>query len=387
MSSQYPGGRIFGLDVMRATAGVMVMLSHTGYLVEQHWPQFPHVPRMDWVGIFFVLSGYLIGHILLEGTAAKGKKLPRFMDFMQRRWLRTLPNYFLFLLLNILLVYLGLAPGMLSHSTAAYAVFMQNFHIPLDLFFWESWSLAVEEWFYLLFPLMVFGLIGWAAIDRQRAYGITCTAFIALPVLARWSIGPHVVNDDTWTLWVHKLVITRLDAPGMGMLAAWIAAQWPRPWRAIRFPAFIIGLAVLLRLGGMHFSDSPGFMLVGYESIYAAAIALLLPLLASWRSAGPLNAPLRGLSLITYSLYLAHLPMLYLFGKYVPHPIAWLCALQFALFTSATVAVATVIYLVWERPFMRLRNPMGRWLRKQFNLPELATNHNTIENASPRLRE
>ncbi|MBK6892203.1 MAG: acyltransferase [Flavobacteriales bacterium] len=159
MSGERVGGRIFGLDVMRAMAGVMVMLAHTSHLVADHWPRFPVVPSIDWVGVFFVLSGYLIGGMLLDASSKPGPAPLRFLDFMQRRWLRTLPNYYLFLLLNILLVSVGAAPGMLGHMTAAYAVFMQNFHLPLDLFFWESWSLAVEEWFYLLFPLIVFGTI------------------------------------------------------------------------------------------------------------------------------------------------------------------------------------------------------------------------------------
>lgn len=71
---------------------------------------------------------------------------------------------------------------MLSHATAAYAVFMQNFHVPLDLFFWESWSLAVEEWFYLLFPLIVFGAIGALALQGRRAYLACLRALLAVPM-------------------------------------------------------------------------------------------------------------------------------------------------------------------------------------------------------------
>ncbi len=357
-----PRNKIFGLDLMRATAGVMVMLSHTSQLVEQHWPRFPNVPRVDWVGLFFVLSGFLIGGILLDGMAAKGSSLLRFVDFMQRRWLRTLPNYFLFLLLNITLVYFSLAPGMLSHATVAYAVFLQNFHLPLDLFFWESWSLAVEEWFYLLFPLIVFGLVGLFAARGTRAYLAACAIFILMPVAARFHVAPHVVDDGSWSLWVHKLVITRLDAPGMGMLAAWAAHRWRERWRTVRWPAFFMGFAGLLLLGGLHFADAPTFMTNGYESLYVLAIALLLPLLSNWRSTGLLDKPMRGLSLITYALYLVHLPMLHLFGALVPDPSPWSCALRYALFVAATIALAGLVFRFWERPFMRLRDPFGRWL-------------------------
>lgn len=357
-----PHEKIFGLDLMRATAGVMVVLSHTGHLVEQHWPRFPQVPYVDWVGLFFVLSGFLIGNILLDGIGAQGSAKLRFADFMQRRWLRTLPNYYLFLLLNIVLVYMGLAPGMLSQATAAYAVFLQNFHVPLDLFFWESWSLAVEEWFYLLFPLIVFGTMGRAGLRGERSFLLACALFIVLPIAARAMVAHHVVDEASHSLWIHKLVVTRLDAPGMGMLAAWAARRWPARWRALRWAAFPVGLAALLYLGGLHYADAPTFMVLGLESGYALSVALLLPLLSTWHRAGPLQAPMRQLSLITYALYLTHLPMLHLFGPYVPNPEASRCALHYALFIIATVALAALIFRCWERPFMRLRNPLGRWL-------------------------
>lgn len=359
--------KIFGLDVMRTAAGVMVLLSHTGHLVEQHWPQFPNVPHVDWVGLFFVLSGFLIGGTLLDSLAQPSPAPLRFADFMQRRWLRTLPNYFLFLLLNIALVHFSLAPGLLTHATPAYAVFMQNFHVPLDLFFWESWSLAVEEWFYLLFPLIAFSLVALAGLRGGRSYLVACALFILLPVAGRFSVMHHVVDDMTRALWVQKMVITRLDAPGMGMLAALIARRFPAQWLHVRWPALLLGLAALLFFSKLHYADAPRFMVIGYESTCALAMALLLPLLSTWRSAGSLNGPMRGLSLITYSLYLVHLPMLYLCGKFVPDGSAWKCALHYGLFIGGCMAVATFVYRCWERPFMRLRDPFGRWLAKHWN--------------------
>jgi peptidoglycan/LPS O-acetylase OafA/YrhL len=367
MVATAPRTKIFGLDLMRATAGVMVMVAHTSLLVEQHWPRFPNIPHVDWVGLFFVLSGFLIGGILLGNLEGGGSVRFRFINFMQRRWLRTLPNYFLFLLLNIVLVYFGLAPGMLSHATAAYAVFMQNFHVPLDLFFWESWSLAVEEWFYLLFPLLVFGAIVLMAVRGERAYLFACGLFLLAPVIGRLLVAGHVVDGITFSLWIKKLVITRLDAPGIGMLAAWAARRWPERWRSMRLPAFIVGLAALLMLSGMRFGDAPAFMTLAFDSTNALAIALMLPLLSGWHSAGWLDKPMRNLSLITYALYLVHLPMLYLFGKFVPDPSAWKCAVHYLLFLGACVALAALIYRFWERPFMALRDPLGRWLHRRFN--------------------
>jgi len=366
MSGERVGGRIFGLDVMRAMAGVMVMLAHTSHLVADHWPRFPVVPSIDWVGVFFVLSGYLIGGMLLDASSKPGPAPLRFLDFMQRRWLRTLPNYYLFLLLNILLVSVGAAPGMLGHMTAAYAVFMQNFHLPLDLFFWESWSLAVEEWFYLLFPLIVFGTIALFGLRGRNAFLLACVLFIVLPVVGRSSVAHHVLEQTTWALWIHKLVITRLDAPGYGMLAAWVARGWPIPWRRVRWPAILLGLYLLLTYCTRGYDAAPRFATFALESLKPFSVALFLPILSGWKNGSVFQRPMRGLSLITYAIYLVHLPMLYLFGHRVPDPVAWKCAMYYALFLGATVTIAALIYRFWERPFMQLRAPLGRWLARHW---------------------
>jgi peptidoglycan/LPS O-acetylase OafA/YrhL len=362
MHDQGPRERIFGLDLMRATAGVMVVLAHTGHLVAEHWPRFPLVPSIDWVGVFFVLSGYLIGGLLLDALHAPGPAALRFTDFMQRRWLRTLPNYYLFLAVNILLVHFGLAPGMLSHATAAYGVFMQNFHLPFDLFFWESWSLAVEEWFYLLFPLIVLVAVALVGMGGKRAFLFACIAFILVPVIARAVIAQHVVDQTTWSLWVRNLVITRLDAPGFGMLAAWAARSWPSWWKGVRWPAFAMGLAIPCTVGAMRYEAGAGFMVHFQLSVAAFGVALLLPLLSTWRSGGRLSRPVRRLSLFTYALYLVHMPMLYLFGDRVPDLVAWKCALHYGVFLAVALSISAAVYLLWERPFMRLRAPAGRWL-------------------------
>lgn len=356
-------GRIFGLDVMRATAGIMVLLSHTSHLVADHWPRFPLVPSIDWVGVFFVLSGYLIGGLLLDAMDKPGPPALRFANFMQRRWLRTLPNYYLFLVLNIALVYFSLAPGLLTAATPAYFLFLQNFHLPLDLFYWESWSLAVEEWFYLLFPLLVLGATAVIGMGGRQAFLWACAAFILFPIAARFAVLPHVVDPGTMALWMDKLVITRLDAPGMGMLAVWIARRWKGRWRGLRWPALAAGAVLLANMGAMR-QAAPLELAPLLNSAEAISVALFLPVLSAWKSGGPLDPVFAYLSLITYALYLVHLPLLYVFGHLVPDPVAWKCALHYAAFIGMALVAATLIYRFWELPFMRMRDRTGRWLAR-----------------------
>src|SRR5690606_23169927 len=73
---------------------------------------------------------------------------PQLLHFWKRRWFRTLPNYFLVLLVS-LFVYRNTLSGIPVHH---YFFFLQNFTSEIPRFFVESWSLSIEEWFYLLLP-------------------------------------------------------------------------------------------------------------------------------------------------------------------------------------------------------------------------------------------
>ena len=130
----------------------------------------------------------------------------------------------------------------------------------------------------------------------------------------------------------------------------------------MRWPAALLGVGLLAVVDANGYGASPRFAIYGVNSLEAFAVALLLPLLSGWRNGGVFDCPVRRLSLVTYALYLVHLPLLYLFGSLVPDPVAWVCAAHYALFLATALALAALTHHFWERPFMRLRNPLGRWL-------------------------
>ena len=88
-------GRVFGLDLMRALAIIFVVMSH-GSMLEKANTDFPWIRLVNGVELFFVLSGFLIGGILIKNfqkTNSFGIK--EIYNFWIRRWFRTLPNYYL----------------------------------------------------------------------------------------------------------------------------------------------------------------------------------------------------------------------------------------------------------------------------------------------------
>ena len=139
------------LDLCRALAILLVMLSHGRVFLRSAMPWAEYFRFGGFLGVelFFVLSGFLIGGILIRLSRQGGTHW--LGGFYARRWFRTLPNYYLFVLINILLVWWGTRPGELD-EVWKYLVFIQNLFGPHPLFFPEAWSLAVEEVFYLFIP-------------------------------------------------------------------------------------------------------------------------------------------------------------------------------------------------------------------------------------------
>ncbi|MBL7964282.1 MAG: acyltransferase [Flavobacteriales bacterium] len=362
MEAPHGSARIFGLDVMRAVAILWVVLSHGDDLLAAHWPLRPGTTGFDGVDLFFVLSGYLVGGLVLRACVQGGAPWHRqLLDLWQRRWFRTLPNYYLFLLLNITLVAAGLAPGLLNRNTAAYFVFLQNLWKPLDLFFWESWSLAVEEWFYLLFPVLVLLVRSGLRTDARRAYLLATLALIALPALYRLALP---VPQDLFTadLYVRKMVPARLDAIGFGALAAWAHVMFPLVWRQVRVACAVVGAVVLMLTAAFVDAGHLAFVVRWSYGLSALAMALLLPLLSTWSLRPWWGRPVVFLSLVSYALYLTHLPLRSLFLPMTDGVAAGGALLVYVLWWASAIVLAWAVHRWWERPFMALRERFSRRL-------------------------
>ena len=161
------------------------------------------------VELFFVLSGFLIGRLLFE-IAAEDPTLRGWFIFMVRRWMRTLPLYYVWL--GVLLLAIPPQTHFMSHLLS-YATMTQNlaWPMPQDEWFNETWSLTIEEWFYLLFSAT---LIGAVAITRsQRVIWFVIGAFIALPLLARL-LSPPPANFEHD---MYHVAAFRLDAIAYGV--------------------------------------------------------------------------------------------------------------------------------------------------------------------------
>lgn len=361
-----PAERRFGLDLLRALAVLMVVVAHGSVLAVPHWMPGPPMVFMAFLGVelFFVLSGFLVGGLLLQAMDAAGRRRDWVVPFWQRRWLRTLPSYYLILLLNLALLHFTANP--LPDRWPLYFVFSQNLVQPHPEFFGEAWSLAVEEWFYLLAPLVALGA---APLLRSRA--AVLAAFVALLAgfaLLRAGVALHV--DPEWDAGVRKLTALRLDGIAYGVLTVWLWRRLPDALRHHRALALaLVGVAGIAGCAALFLSVDPDHSLAARSLLFSLtplSCALLLPWAAGCRTLGLPGPAERGivqLAVLSYALYLVHMIIVraWLDWAAPPQDPAEV-ALRLALYATGSLAGAWVLYRGFERPVLKLRD---RWVPRE----------------------
>ena len=371
MLASYVGrqNRVFGLDLMRAVAIMLVLFGHCAWIYPDGngiGSQLMALAGYLGVEVFFVLSGYLIGGILLKMFLKGDFRLREVGIFLRRRWFRTLPNYYLVLIINIAIAG-GL--GYAIRDLWKYFFFLQNFAHPLLPFFPESWSLSVEEFAYLILPLALLPAgIMLTRVQKSRVF-ITVVMLLAVACFCAKALY-HVNNGATslayWNLAMKSVVIFRLDAILYGVVAAWIHFRYARIWKMMRWPGFILGSAMLgmftVGVGalGLFIDRYPFFWNVLYLPLTSFAFSCFLPLLSGWRQASvAIVYPVTFVSLVSYSVYLLHYSVIL---QLLKHFISTegLSAPGRILFTLGYLAItfilSALLFRFFERPVMDLRD-------------------------------
>lgn len=351
--------RVFGLDVLRFCAIVFVVAAHGRVMVlDTFLFEFPYIIFNDGVDLFFALSGFLIGGILLKEINLTHKfNGSQLLIFWKKRWLRTLPNYYLILLANIIFVKFYVAPGDLNSFSWKFFIFIHNFYSGFADFFLESWSLSIEEWFYIFAPLILFVLIKW--LPLKKAFLVTVLILIVVPVFLRFMKYNPNGFDWFWTdSEVRKVVVMRLDAIGYGLLAAWVAFYYAGFWKKCRF--WFIALSVLLHffIDWLNEFNINLFSQNFYFSLTAATSILYLPLADSIKSAkGIIANAITYISKISYSMYLVNLGIVSSVMRYhFPVKNTMDGIIKYILYWCIVIILSGIIYRFYEKPIMNLRS-------------------------------
>jgi peptidoglycan/LPS O-acetylase OafA/YrhL len=325
-----PKGRMIGLDALRSAALLIVLANHCFLGIILHsgiakWEGLlkylsaASILSIEWL---FVLSGYLIGGLLIRDLDRHRHWSGAVRTFLLRRWMRTFPLYFVWLALNAALVYAGIAKGAFSWS---YALFSQNliYPEPTPLFFGESWSLAMDEWFYALLPIGSAAGIALLRLSAFRSIVFIVALLIAIPTLARF-LAPVPTDFFSWDAAIRRLTLFHIDATAWGVVAALIAHRWPQclrapsPHRALMLglAAMSIGMAMVMLVTAGAWPSGFFGRLQNMVSLALISIGTLLclPVLIEQKiETHLLRKSILWISDHSYSIYLCHFPLLFIF--------------------------------------------------------------------------
>lgn len=353
------------LDGFRATAVLLVLLGHLFYgtvLPPAAYAWMPSVLQQTighgWLGVdlFFILSGFLITGILIDARGSTHY----FRDFYARRVLRIFPLYLACILVYSLAyphngAYFGLALLFLANFAGAFGVAWP--HGP-GVF----WSLAVEEHFYLVWPLLV------RVLKRSWLLVLTLVVVFGTPVLRGvctwWGMDPEFQ--------VYPYSFFRFDGMALGaILAMWVRSRFYTRENAWKLAAVLAGISIVVTAAGLPFGimqtksvASSALRYTQAQMFFAAFMVLALAYRAT-----PFTALLRTrfakvTADLSYCIYLTHLALFDLYYQALKSwhindvsrfgPVGAL-ALRCVAITAATYALAALSKRWLEDPFLRLK--------------------------------
>jgi peptidoglycan/LPS O-acetylase OafA/YrhL len=374
-SSSMSAKRIPELDGLRGVAILLVLICHFGYEANSaaghRWLFYlMDSGSLSWSGVdlFFVLSGFLIGGILLDARNSPNY----FKAFYTRRVFRIIPIY----AVVVGAFYLCVVAGVLGRMAGTdwlfgptvpwyvYATFTQNVGYAIgkpNFAFWlaSTWSLAVEEQFYLVLPATVW------LVSRRRLPYLLGGAILAAPLLRIFlDLKYHWGKIASF-----NLMPCRADSLLLGVAAALLVRD-PAIWESLKSQRRRLVTVCIVLLAGFPLSilskaadPLQSFWMSTVGLSWLALLYLVVLLLALLYSDGWLgrilrNSWLKSLGTISYGVYLLHRPVLGLtfmiFRSKQPWAETsaerWLVLMALAF----TIAIASLSWTIFEKPLLKI---------------------------------
>lgn len=367
-SNKHPANRIPELDGVRGLAVLAVMCTHTAFRFAPFHLQW--VAQRLWIGVdlFFVLSGFLITGILLDSRRSRNY----FRNFYARRALRIWPLYY-----ALLLFAFGVFPFLVAKSQYLsthlphdgrsvwdYIFYIQNLrYSPMHPLLGVTWSLAIEEQFYLVWPLVV--RIASPRTLRRLVLMVLIFSPILRTVCAHLGMSPHAV---------YMASFCRLDGLAAGALLALSIRSDSIPTSIVKK----VSMAVVIIGAACAFAIIPADVTDPVPSLAYSILAITFAGLVAWaltaaqegsRSAFSMMlrwSPLQYCGKISYCLYLVHLPVFMLLNSHILRRGSGLIdnswhgnLLALILGFGISLSVASVSWFAFERPILQLKSKLA----------------------------
>lgn len=329
--------KYISLEYIRGFAAITVAISHYMMRLDAN-PTYEYLAVIA-VEVFFPLSGFVLARQIVYVT----KNRKEVGVFLLRRWMRTIPPYVLALGIISMIV-----DEVFSGSFFQYLFFLKYLNTAYfsEDYFPIAWSLAVEEWYYILFPVLLMAATGGKIKGKNL---LLCSGIaIFFVVLSRFIVSIFVEPS-----FVRIGSFLRLDSICIGFIFFLIFHNTTK-YRCIVWTSTILcilcGLLYVAHESGVSIATDGQFILAFAPIFFATLITLLSRLegLSSTMAWRPLQLIGRWFGGISYSVYLFHLIILYLL---FPNP----SDSNLFLFCPVLLGICTLFYLYFERPIMKIR--------------------------------
>lgn len=357
----YDSKRIFGLDLLRAVAIFFVVHSHGVHFLANSCLAFlQSVPIPHGVDIFFILSGYLIGSSFLSYSRNNdGVNINKTLKFYARTALRILPNYLFILVAYYILVHAGTIHGNTTEFPIWYFItFTQNLFTPFYNFYWESWSLPVQWWFYILFPLSLTVLT--KRFNAKQVTPFICLFFIVFSLIYRYSVSDYLTDNFWRDVWIRKTVASRCDNIYIGVLAAWVKTYHLEFWQRHSVKSFVAGLLLMFVTIILPRNIGTVYTNVFALTIPPIAIALCLPFLTTIRTFKTFAGKIVScISVLSYAMFLTNLMVCQIIDVNFADLFHQLGGWGYLLYWVIVLCVSYILFMAIENVFIKVRE---RWL-------------------------
>ena len=353
--------RLVQLDFLRAVAVLLVIGNHSAICPPETNAFFNKITtvwfRGGWTGVdlFFVLSGFLIGGLLFGEFKKRGAI--NIKKFLYRRSFKIYPAFWFLILITLFIAAAGgeeiYRGGFLSEL-----LFIQNYHTNI----WaHTWSLAVEEHFYIFLSLLFAVLLFVGGKERENPFTLIPTIFLTLAVFC---LALRIITA-TYAGFVYTINIEqthlRIDSLFFGVFLSYL---WHFRGLAEKTPArknkIFIGLAgVSCFVPAFIFDLNETLWLstFGLTMLYLGGGLLLLAFLKSDFGAGKILRAIAGIGKYSYSIYLWNLPLHFWLSKYTNLAAANWFLYAFVYWTG-TLILGIVTAKIVEYPILRLRDQL-----------------------------
>jgi peptidoglycan/LPS O-acetylase OafA/YrhL len=325
------------IDALRGIAIIAVMLYHFNYYV--------YMGTLG-VDLFFVISGFLVGGLLLRDF--NNKKKIDYWNFILRRGFKIWPSYYFFLTLAGIIAYIIFSksnPEYLPNNWFKYIFFYQNYSKDLmstnEWIFAHAWSLCVEEHFYLLLPL-IFVLV--QRFFSRRVLFFALFAIIGLSFLSKYYSFFYTQNQDTYFT-THS----RLDALAWGVLLNFVTI-YKDFFRKMKYKLLVLLIAVtaFFILVKLYFFGGLFFQKVIFRSVIPIVFCVVIGV------SYYLNIKIKPLQLVgiySYNLYLWHPIISAITGEAIGY--SWPGLI---VYLATSLFIAVLFTRLIEIPFLNYRN-------------------------------